>query len=128
MIKFMRSVLLLCFMGLMAFKVHAVDPKVAAGESHSIGLSADGKVYAWGNDLIGQLGAGRTLMATVPQAVQSLNLGQGSGQSRVAAGGAHNVTVKADGSVWAWGANNLGKLGDRTTADRSLPVQVPGPA
>jgi len=99
MIKFMRRVLLLCCMGLMAFDAHAVTPMVAAGESHSIGLSADGKVYAWGNDISGQLGLGRTLVATVPQAVTGLNLGQGSGQSRAASGDAHNVTVKADGSV-----------------------------
>src|SRR3990172_10980220 len=99
----MRRVLLLFCMGLTAFDAHAVTPMVAAGESHSIGLSADGKVYAWGNDVIGQLGVGRTLMATGPQVVPGLNLGQGSGRSRAAAGDAHNVAVKADGSVWAWG-------------------------
>ncbi|TRZ65857.1 MAG: hypothetical protein D4S02_07840, partial [Rhodocyclaceae bacterium] len=65
---------------------NAVTPMVAAGNDHSIGLSADGKVYGWGRDESGQLGLGRTVMATVPQTVPNLNLGQGSGKSRVTAG------------------------------------------
>jgi alpha-tubulin suppressor-like RCC1 family protein len=38
----------------------------------------------------------------------------------------HNIAVKADGSVWQWGANDQGQCGDNTTIDRWRPVQVAG--
>ena len=38
----------------------------------------------------------------------------------------HNIAVKADGSVWQWGANDQGQCGDNTTVDRWRPVQVIG--
>jgi alpha-tubulin suppressor-like RCC1 family protein len=38
----------------------------------------------------------------------------------------HNIAVKADGSVWMWGANDQGQCGDNTTIDRWRPVQVTG--
>ena len=116
---FIRWVLLLCSMGLMVFDTHAVTPMVAAGDRHSIGLSAAGNVYVWGSNAIGQLGLGEAILATVPQAVPGLNLGQGSGKSRVASGAYGSVTVKSDGSVWAWGDNQFGEIGDGTTMIRT---------
>ena len=44
----------------------------------------------------------------------------------VAAGSGHTVALKKDGTVWAWGANYYGELGDGTTASRDAPVQVKG--
>jgi hypothetical protein len=49
-----------------------------------------------------------------------------SGVTAVAGGGSHTVALKADGTVWAWGYNNAGQLGDTTTTDRLAPVQVSG--
>jgi hypothetical protein len=43
---------------------------------------------------------------------------------QVAAGGSHTVAIKADGTLWAWGRNQAGQLGDGTTEDQSSPVQV----
>src|SRR4051794_17706226 len=57
-------------------------------------------------------------------------LGQGSGRSAdvvtvmVAGGGGHSLALKADGTVWAWGANFAGQLGDGTTTSRVRAVQV----
>ena len=115
----------LAWLCLIPYSGNAVTPMVAAGSQHSIGLDADGKVYAWGSDQYGQLGLGRPLLATVPQIVPGLNLGQRSGGPRMAAGIGHNVTVKSDGSVWAWGDNTRGQLGDGTTTNRRSPVKVP---
>ena len=42
----------------------------------------------------------------------------------VAAGEAHTVAVRADGTLWAWGSNGTGQLGDGTTTDRAEPVRV----
>ena len=49
-----------------------------------------------------------------------------SGVVAVAGGRYHSLAVKSDGTVWAWGNNWLGQLGDGTTTDRSIPVQVSG--
>ncbi|MBJ6749058.1 RCC1 domain-containing protein [Geomonas anaerohicana] len=45
---------------------------------------------------------------------------------KVAAGYYASMALKADGSVWAWGNNNDGQLGDGTTASRTTPIQVHG--
>ena len=44
----------------------------------------------------------------------------------IAAGNGHGVAVESDGSVWAWGLNNLGQLGDGTITNRSAPIPVAG--
>ena len=44
----------------------------------------------------------------------------------IAARDYHNVVIKADGTVWTWGFNPNGQLGDTTTIDRNVPVQVQG--
>jgi alpha-tubulin suppressor-like RCC1 family protein len=44
----------------------------------------------------------------------------------LAAGDYHSLTLKEDGTVWTWGRNNYGQLGDGTTTQRSVPVQVKG--
>ncbi|MBF0452633.1 MAG: regulator, partial [Candidatus Magnetomorum sp.] len=43
---------------------------------------------------------------------------------QIAAGYYHSLAIKEDGSVWAWGRNNYGQLGDGTTTNKSSPVQV----
>src|SRR3954468_4767834 len=44
----------------------------------------------------------------------------------IAAGGSHTVALKNDGTVWTWGYNQNGQLGDGTTTQRTAPVQVSG--
>jgi alpha-tubulin suppressor-like RCC1 family protein len=55
-------------------------------------------------------------------------LGSGGGENNaaVSAGNEHSLTLKDDGTVWAWGSNGSGRLGDGTTMNRSVPVQVSG--
>jgi alpha-tubulin suppressor-like RCC1 family protein len=48
----------------------------------------------------------------------------GSGYTAVAVGYTHTVALQADGSVWAWGGNSSGQLGDGTTITRPIPVQI----
>ncbi|HCF88757.1 MAG TPA: hypothetical protein DER41_02250, partial [Firmicutes bacterium] len=47
-----------------------------------------------------------------------------SNVTAITAGLSHTVALKDDGTVWAWGYNAYGQLGDGTTSDRSAPVQV----
>ena len=46
------------------------------------------------------------------------------GIESIAAGGSHTLAISTDGTVWAWGKNTNGQLGDGTISDRYLPVQV----
>ena len=99
---------------------------VAAGNAFSVAVSADGSVHAWGNNASGQLGDGAPPTDhNTPVGVA--NLGVASGVVAVAAGDAHALALKSDGSVVAWGHNASGQLGDGTAPnDHSTPVAVAG--
>jgi len=98
---------------------------VAAGPNHSVALKDDGTVWAWGYNYHGQLGDGTTTDRTTPVQVSSL-----AGVTAIATGGSvygsHTLAMTSDGTVWAWGYNYYGQLGDGTTTNRTTPVQVSG--
>jgi uncharacterized repeat protein (TIGR01451 family) len=96
---------------------------VVGDGGHSLALRGDGTVWAWGYNSYGQLGNGTIWerWTSVPAQVDGL-----SGVVAVAAGGIQSVAVKGDGTVWAWGGNSAGQLGDGTTTERTTPVQVGG--
>ena len=54
------------------------------------------------------------------------NGGAADVQPKIASGGYHSLALKTDGTVWSWGRNNFGQLGDNTNTNRLLPVQVQG--
>jgi alpha-tubulin suppressor-like RCC1 family protein len=95
---------------------------VAAGNDHSVGIKTDGSLWSWGYAEFGDLGTG-TPSTT---AVQSTPVQVGTDLNWVSAasGGFHTVAIKTDRTLWAWGYNGTGQLGDGTTIDRLAPVQV----
>ncbi|WP_374352871.1 RCC1 domain-containing protein, partial [Chitinimonas sp.] len=94
----------------------------AGGDSHSLGLKRDGSLWAWGSNQYGQLGSGGT---TGEQSGSPTAVLVGSGFSRIAAGLNHNLALKPDGSLWAWGNNEYGQVGDGSGATFvSKPVQI----
>jgi alpha-tubulin suppressor-like RCC1 family protein len=95
---------------------------VAAGIDQSLALRSDGTVWAWGGDRYGQLGDGANSSAQ-PTPVQVTGL---TGVTKIAAGGLFSLALRTDGTVWAWGYNAVGELGNGTTADSNVPVQVTG--
>ena len=105
---------------------------VAAGATFSQALKSDGTMRAWGNNAHGQLGNGTTTASIVPVSSSTCASGvfatPGTSPllSRVAASQNHSLAVKSDGTVWAWGENNYGELGDGTTVGRTSPVQAAG--
>jgi alpha-tubulin suppressor-like RCC1 family protein len=92
-----------------------------AGYFHSLAVKSDGTLWAWGDNVYGQVGDGTTTRRYAPVRVGTL-----TGVAAVAAGYAHTLALRTDGTVWAWGRNDSGQLGDGTTTHRSTPVQVAG--
>lgn len=121
--KLFAGLLLMALFGEMGL---AATPMVAAGWSHSMALTSEGKVMAWGSDNSGQLGIGRQTFLATPQRVPGMNVGTSPQAWRVAAGAYHTAVVKGDGSVWTWGDNLTGQLGDGTITARSTPTAVQG--
>jgi alpha-tubulin suppressor-like RCC1 family protein len=92
---------------------------IAAGDTHSVALEADGTVWAWGANGFGQVGdaSWTTRLAPVPVL---------TGAVAIAAGYTHTLAVKADGTAWAWGAGGFGRLGNGGQSNANAPVQVTG--
>jgi alpha-tubulin suppressor-like RCC1 family protein len=89
---------------------------------HSLAVREDGTVWAWGDNSYGQLGDGTVgERRDTPAPVQGL-----TDVVAVAAGDYHSLAMKQDGSVWAWGSNSLGQLGDMTLDNQPVPVQTQG--
>jgi alpha-tubulin suppressor-like RCC1 family protein len=95
---------------------------VAAGIKDSLALRSDGTVWDWGENQFGQLGNGTTADSQ-PTPLQVRGL---TGVTKIAAGGNFNLALRSDGTVWAWGQNQVGELGNGTTADSTVPRQVTG--
>jgi len=100
---------------------------LSAGVYHSLALRQDGTVWAWGDNSRGQLGVGPIAFIYTPVQVGSAAEGFLSDVIAISAGYKFSLALKADGSVWAWGHNEYGQLGDNTKIDRNIPVQVLGP-
>ena len=95
---------------------------VSTKDRYSVALKSDGTIWAWGYNNSGQLGDGSTTTRLSPVQVSGLN-GQ---MTQIGVGFFHTLALRWDGTVWAWGDNNYGELGDTTTTTRLTPVQVYG--
>ncbi|HQN77474.1 MAG TPA: hypothetical protein PLP45_04185 [Syntrophales bacterium] len=104
------------------------QPTLASSEGHTVALKSDGTVWAWGFNADGQLGDGTDTDRWTPVQVKGPG-GAGflAGVKAVTTGACHTLALKEDGTVWAWGDNELGQIGDDTDTDRWTPVQVKGP-
>ncbi|MFA4917204.1 MAG: hypothetical protein WC560_11130, partial [Syntrophales bacterium] len=100
---------------------------VAAGYGHTLALKNDGTVLAWGYNSNGQLGNGTTTDSLFPVQVSGAGgAGLLSDVKAVAAGYGHTLALKNDGTVLAWGYNSNGQLGNGTTTDSAVPIQLSG--
>jgi len=72
--------------------------EIAAGDGFSLAVNADGELFSWGINTIGQLGDGTTIQRATPQKIMD-------GVSQVAASPNTAVAIKADNSLWMWGSD-----------------------
>jgi len=94
---------------------------VTAGVYHTSALKTDGTLWAWGYNEFGQLGIGTADVGAHPTPVK---IGTDTTWTSVKAGNSYTNALKADGTLWAWGYNVQGQLGDGSTTDRYAPVQI----
>jgi len=93
--------------------------RISSGDERTVAIKSDGTLWAWGNNMHGQLGDGTTQDKLNPTQESSA----ATNWSSVSAGGSHTVAIKSDGTLWSWGKNNNGELGDGTTEDKLTPTQ-----
>ena len=97
---------------------------IGAGQNHSLALTADGLVFAWGYGFQGQLGNGSTDNQPLPVAVDTTGVLEGKTVIGISAGFNHSVAVTSDGMITTWGLNTTGQLGNHSTSPSPVPVQV----
>jgi alpha-tubulin suppressor-like RCC1 family protein len=100
--------------------------QIEAGKKHAVALRKDGTVWAWGTRDEGAIGDGqpktlRPVMAIGPTQVKGLQ-----GITQIAATGRHNLALRSDGKVMAWGYNRDGQLGNGTRDSGWTPAEVSG--
>jgi len=93
---------------------------IAAGGLHSLAWGTDGTAWAWGSDSNGQLGNGTSgSQQSTPTQITSL-----SSVIAMSGGNLHSLALESNGTVYAWGDNTYGQLGDGTKTQRTTPVPV----
>ena len=99
--------------------------QVSAGSAHHMAIKTDGTLWGCGYNSYfttnggGQLGNGTTVNYSSPIQIGSLNT-----WAQVATGNAHTVAIRTNGTLWAWGLNNVGQLGNNTITAYSSPIQI----
>lgn len=91
---------------------------VGAGIYMSGALGSNGRIYTWGSNFDGELGTSETYYTPTPV------LADGENFSTISIGGEHTLAVKSDGSLWAFGWNGYGQIGDGTFDDQYSYVGV----
>ena len=97
----------------------------AAGGDHSLAIGSNGLLYAWGLGTDGQLGNGTTTTSSTPVKV---SLPPGVVPVAVAAGDDHSLALGSNGTLYAWGYNGYGQLGNGTKTNEDTPVTVSFPS
>lgn len=94
----------------------------ATGSNHTLALRADGTLWAWGNNDKGQLGDGTTTAHDAPAQIPTG--APATTWTAIAAGIEFSLALRSDGTLWAWGYNVYGMLGDGSRTARTTPVQI----
>ena len=104
-------------------KLFSGAEQVSAGSVFTCARSTKQRVACWGQNQFGQMGTGSSSQTPVvtPALIEGFNA-----VAEIGVGAYHACGRKYDGTVWCWGWNALGQLGDGSLTDRNRPVQVTG--
>jgi len=94
--------------------------KVDGGFRHCVAEKSDGSLWVWGNNLEGALGIGNFVSKINPVTTSSRQ----SGILNIALAANHSIALNTDGTIWSWGNNSRGQLGDGTTTSKTSPVKI----
>jgi alpha-tubulin suppressor-like RCC1 family protein len=92
--------------------------QVNCGYQHTVAIKIDGTLWTWGGNLYGQLGNNTGTQRNTPVTT----FAGGTNWKQVSCGSLHTAAIKTDGTLWTWGFNTFGQLGNNTTTNRSTPV------
>lgn len=93
---------------------------VSSGNNHTVAIKSDGTLWAWGTNYNGQLGNGIDGgIYLVP-----IQIGSENNWESVEVGSNFSLAIKTDGTLWGWGNNVRGQLGDGTTNNKLIPTQI----
>jgi len=92
--------------------------QVAGGGNHTAAIKTDGTLWTWGSNNNGQLGINAVVNRSTPVTTSA---GE-TNWKQVACGNRHTLAIKTDGTLWTWGGNFNGPLGNNTTTLRRTPV------
>ncbi|XP_053459750.1 E3 ISG15--protein ligase HERC5 isoform X2 [Nycticebus coucang] len=96
--------------------------QITCGDYHSLALSKGGELFAWGQNLHGQLGLGTVFLSTpTPQRVETL---AGVPLVQISAGEAHSMALSMSGNIYSWGKNEFGQLGLGHTMGEASPSLI----
>lgn len=93
---------------------------VSFGRSHAVALKNNGTMWSWGSNAQGALGDG----TTVNNRNYPSQIGIGFSWQKISTGFLHSMAIRTDGTLWTWGFNDSGQLGDGTIINKNLPTQV----
>lgn len=119
----MKKITILVLVCLYSFFAEAQCWKsVSVGYSHTVAIKNDGSLWAWGMNHFGELGDGTTVSKNSPTQIGTDTdwalLSAGSGPTTF------NLALKTNGTLWAWGNNAYGQVGNGSLVNQLSPVQI----
>lgn len=95
---------------------------VSAGSVHTVLRKTNNTLWVCGRNNYGQLGLGYTSNSVVTTPSQLISTD--SDWIVVKSGCSHNIALKSNGTIWTWGRNNKGQIGDNTVTNRTTPREI----
>lgn len=94
---------------------------ISAGANHSLASKLSGPLYSWGSNSHGQLGLFGSVGGVAPLPVM---VSSTVPWKSISASSSHSIALKDDNTLWSWGSNGFGELGNNSTTSSSTPIQI----